>query len=127
MSKEFIQFTFPCADCLVRAACQDKPVNREDLLEKNHTRCLAMPNYETINKYPKVFMECWANIGWQAIERIKSDEVRGVLPPKYVDFMIDVAGLLQWIVNSKSWKDGELHDFDLHEVRRKLKAAKGWI
>lgn len=27
---------------------------------------------------------------------------------------------LSYLVNSKSWRDGELHDFDLEEIRRKV-------
>lgn len=129
MSKEFIQFEFPCKECLVRAACQEKPAKLSDLLEQMRTRCLSMPNYDDKNpknSYSKTFLECWANIGWTAIGRIKSEDANKI-PPKYIDFLIETIGLIQWIVNSSSWEDGTQHDFDLHEARRKANTAKGWL
>ena len=31
---------------------------------------------------------------------------------------------LSYVLNSTSWQDGELHDFDLDEIRRKLSSLK---
>ena len=128
MSAEFIQFTFPCTECLVRAACNSKPTKMQELADRGvDTRCIVMPKIEKDNTYLKTFMECWANLGWDAVSRIKREEGTGHIPPQYIDFLIDALGLLQWMSNSKSWEDGIAHDFDLSEVRRKLKTAKGWL
>lgn len=128
MSKEFVEFNFPCIECLVRAACQDKPIIIKDLADSANPRCIAMPNVNHNDKesYTKAFLECWANIGWRAIQRVKSEDAERI-PPKYIDFLIDNIGLLQWIINSQSWEDGEMHDFDLYEAKRKLEKAKGWL
>jgi len=131
MSSEFIQFTFPCTECIVRAACDYKPRKIKEVADMADggadTRCIIMPKIEGDNSYLKTFMECWANLGWDAVSRIKSDEGTGHIPPQYIDFLIDTLGLIQWMTNSKSWEDGKAYDFDLSEVRQKLKKAKGWL
>lgn len=36
-----------------------------------------------------------------------------------------IAQTMSYTLNSASWRDGELHDFDMDEIRRKLAFLKG--
>ena len=48
-------------------------------------------------------------------------ETNNKIPMQYVMLIGQMAGLLQWIVNSTSWDLGELQDFDAFEIRNKCK------
>jgi hypothetical protein len=127
MSEEFIQFNFPCAECLVRAACQDKPKKMIEVFDKQNPRLLAMPDMKNIDDYLKVFLECWANIGFDALDKIRNAKSMNGIPETYANFLIETISMLQWIVNSASWDRGEIHDFDIYEVRHKLRVMKRWM
>jgi hypothetical protein len=127
MSKEFIQFNFPCVDCLVRPACEDKPKKMIEIFDKQNPRLLAMPNMKDVNDYLKVFIECWANIGFDALDKIRNAQSMNGIPEKYGNFLIENINLLQWIVNSTSWRESEIFDFDIYEVRHKLRVMRRWI
>ena len=132
MSCEFIQFHFPCKDCLVRAACKEKPKDEDvqHLFMDGHTvPCLALPKIPLdVKSYHKGLLECWANIGVNIICRMskKEDpktctESNNNIPMQYVILMGNMIYLLQWMINSTSWNEGLLKDFDKLEINRKVK------
>lgn len=129
MSEKFLQVMIPCKDCLVRAACQDKRKTslRED---KIHNFMLVMEIWDTHEKcYKKGLMECWANMGWEIFSHLKSDDFTGMKEsaPEFLDLLVELTGLIQWIIHSTSWEKGEKFEFDKFEIRSKLEKAKGWI
>lgn len=128
MSKEFVQFKFPCVDCIVRAACQDKPKKMAEIYDSQDPILLAMPKIDDNDKYLKTFLECWANIGFDAMDKIRNIKNMNGIPEKYANFLIESINLLQWIVNSTSWREGdEVKDFDKYEIRHKLRVLRRWI
>ena len=130
-SKEFIQFNFPCKECVVRAACQDQPKdeNLKHLYDMGNPRCIAVPKINTDEKtYMKGLVECLSNIFPTVIDNIDksedpetSREINNNIPMQYIMLLGQMSYLMQWIVNSTSWKEGELQDFDAFEVNRKIK------
>jgi hypothetical protein len=44
-----------------------------------------------------------------------------------VHFLKGIISLLEWIINSTSWADGELHGFDLFEIKNKLEKTGGHL
>lgn len=131
MSHDFIQFSFPCSECIVRAACKDIPKNAElkKLYDKMTPRCLTVPEVGPSEmSYTKMLIECWANLGHEIICRMRKSEnphtcmeTNNKIPMQYIMLIGQMAGLLQWITNSTSWDLGELQDFDAVEVRNKCK------
>jgi len=132
MSEDFIQFTFPCKDCVVAAICKEKPKNAKELiLEHGHAvRCLTIPKFDDpLKSYHKGLLECWANIGHdilytlekQTSENLKTEK-RNKIPRDFLYFMTHVSDILQWMVNSYSWKSGRSEDFDIKEINMKLKS-----
>jgi hypothetical protein len=132
MSAEFIQFIFPCKDCLVRAACKEKPKNNESIIhlyDVDAARCLTLPKFPSKVAYTKGLLECWANIGVGIINRMQKtedpqtcSETNNKIPMQYVMLMGQMSYLLQWMINSTSWERGELQDFDRQEIRLKCKS-----
>ena len=133
MSKEFITSVFPCTDCLVKPACKihNETITRESFYEHvgNHTRFLMVPSPgDREGQYKKIVTECWANFGCTLVDDIRGRGDIDHIPSAYINFFIEMFNLMQWIVNSKSWQDGEtLYDFDKAEVLRKLNFAKKWL
>ena len=133
MSAEFITSTFPCTDCLVRPACKihNEQITRASFYEhiSSTSRFLMVPSDPARkNQYRKIVTECWANFACDLVDTIRGDKDIDHVPGAYIDFFIEMFGLMQWIVNSKSWQDGEeLYDFDKSEVLKKLDRAKLWI
>ncbi len=130
MSQDFVQFTFPCKDCLVRAACTEKPENEaiKHLFYDNRPRCLAVPKFPPDITYQKGLLECWTNLGVDIINSLRKSEdpktqteKHNKIPMQYVTLMSHMLYLLQWISNSTSWGLGELKDFDQHEIKLKIK------
>ena len=130
-SEDFVQFNFPCKDCLVRAACQEKPENEEikHLYDMDRPRCLTVPKFKSDEKtYMKALIECVSNIAPTLIDNMQksedpktSRETHNNIPMQYVALLGHMTYLMQWIVNSTSWKLGELQEFDRFEVNRKAK------
>ncbi len=131
MSQDFIQFTFPCKDCVVRAACTEKPENetiKHLFNDPNSPRCLAVPNLPSDITYHKGILECWANLGVDIINSTQKSEdpktqieKHNNIPIQYVDLIGHMSYLLQWIIHSTSWRLGELKDFDQSEIDLKIK------
>ena len=133
-SEDFIQFNFPCKDCLVRAACQDKPGNDQikHLYDMDNPRCLAIPKFNSDEKtYMKALIECMANLFPTVINNMQksedpqtSRETHNNIPMQYVIMLGQMTALMQWIVNSTSLDIGELQDFDRFEVNKKSKNCR---
>lgn len=133
MSNEFVQFIFPCTECLVRAACKDKVKNNDNntihLYDNVNPRCLAVPKLSQDVTYMKGLIECCINLGTSIQNSMRKTEdphtcreTNNNIPMQYVILMGQIAYLLQWIINSQSWSDGILHEFDRIEIKNKLKA-----
>ncbi len=128
MSNEFIQFGFPCTDCLVAAACKDrKDIRNKDLLDRRGgIRCMALPIYdEKTNSHQKSLLECTANIIWDVACQLNEDR-KMKIPSQYRHFLIEYLGIFQYIINSSSWRENlsEVAPFDTDEIKRKLNTAK---
>ena len=136
MSEEFIQYYFPCNECLVQAACKDR---KNISSVKNHIKginhalpSLGIPKFKEGKSYPKGLLECWANIGKDIMDKLsRTEDTNGtqkdILPMRYVHIMISMAEIMCHMVNSASWREGELFDFDRDEIKRKLSHLKGWL
>jgi len=127
MSQDFIQFGFPCTDCLVAAACKDrKHVEKRDLLDQHGgLRCLALPVYDVeTSSHQKSLLECVANIIWNVACQLNQDRDMNI-PEQYRHFLIEYLGIFQYIINTTSWRENvnPVADFDKYEIRRKMKLS----
>ncbi len=97
MSQDFIQFGFPCVDCLVSAACQDKKrIDRKDFLDKTGgVRCLALPDFDKkTSSHQKSLLECVANIIWKVACDLNQE--RGMkIPEQYRHFAMEYLGIFK--------------------------------
>ena len=133
MSSNFVQFNFPCKDCLVLAACKDKPNDEtiKHLFDAHNPRCLTIPKFPSKVAYSKGLLECWANLGVGITNNMRKtedpqtcSETNNNIPMQYIILLGQIANLMQWVVNSTSWDEGVLRDFDHAEVKRKCKTIK---
>ncbi len=132
MSKEFVQFTFPCSTCLVQAACKDKPVKKEDLYDAvKSCKCLTLPAFDpTSMTYHKMMMECYSNFGPDLMNHVQKSyspsgvETHNSIPVRFMQIMIQMTAVMQYMVNSTSWREGDLKAFDKHEINLKLKGLQ---
>jgi len=134
MSDEFLEFQFPCKECLVRAVCEEKPditdKEREMLIGRERTHCLTLPYVSEDKHYHKMLIECWANMGHNMFVQVQnienpvgtSDPLK--VPINYIFMLRTMAEIAQYIVNSTSWKLPKLQDFDRDEINRKVKMLK---
>ena len=132
---EFIEFTFPCTDCLVAAACRDKKtIRNKDLHDSNGgrsqtIRCLALPIFnDKTSSYQKNILECIAELAWRVACHLNED--RGMnIPEQYRNFLIEYLGIFEYITNTTSWRKplDEVAPFDKDEIKRKLNTAKTWL
>ncbi len=136
MSEEFIQYHFPCGECLVQAACKDHKRIREEVKKiMNDVPSLGVPKFEKDKSYHKGLLECLMNIQQQILNQVSRSEnpdnneqqVVDKLPMKYVHIMISMADILCHMVNTTSWREGELFDFDRVEIKKRLTQLKGWL
>jgi len=131
MSQKFVQFNFPCIDCIVRAACElQEAITADHLYDSKYPRCVTMPRLEDDKSYHKVLIECMANLFKSLMNSVqKIEEPIGInkdnkVPHKYITLFYQMTCVMQYMVNSTSWKIGELKQFDIDEINRKLKVAK---
>lgn len=134
MSDEFLEFQFPCKECLVRAVCEEKPritgSDKKKLLERDRTHCLTLPYVSEDKHYHKMLIECWANMGQSMfcevgnIENPKGTNRDLKVPINYIFMLRTLADIAQYIVNSTSWRREQLEDFDRDEINRKVKMLK---
>jgi hypothetical protein len=127
VSQDFIQFGFPCTDCLVAAACQDKKlIEKKDLLDfPGGIRCLALPVFDTeTSSHQKSLLECVANVIWDTACSLNEDRNMQI-PEQYRHFLMEYLGIFQYIINTTSWNSNinPVADFDKFEIRRKMKTA----
>jgi hypothetical protein len=135
MSEEFIQYRFPCSECLVQAACKDYDGNRKQLKDIREERpSLAVPIFDQTKKsYHKGLMECWANMGASLMGKVSKTEDPlkhqkvDNLPMSYVHVLWAMAQIMCHIVNTTSWRKGELYEFDRIEIKSRLSKLKGWL
>jgi hypothetical protein len=132
MSEKFLQINIPCKDCLVAPACEEKKtidvkVKQQELFEF----MLTLRRWdETKKSYRKGLIEAWVNMGKDIFNGYRTDEFDGVpnsSTPEYLNVLIELTNTMQWMINSKSWRDGEMHSFDKIDCHDKLKQAIGWI
>ena len=130
MSREFVEFVFPCKECLVVAMCQD--YGRMDK-PKMYPRssCLAVPALEDGNEpYHRLLLECMANMTKRITTAVdKWEEPVGTnkknnIPHSYLLMMCHMAGIMAYMTNSTSWQTGKLEPFDKFEINRKLKLVR---
>jgi len=129
VSHDFIEFVFPCTDCLVAAACRDrKQIKKLDFLDypsANGIRCLALQQYDTTsNSHEKALLESVANITWRIAGRLNED--RGMkIPEQYRHFLMEYLAVFQYILNTTSWNSNvnPVAEFDKFEIRNKMKTA----
>ena len=137
MSQEFIQFVFPCKDCLVQAICKDKDhMNSVTNLDKDKVM-LGVPLFETGTPYFKGLMECWVNLGSTIIQSLSKDTIKNTLhtadgiPIPFAQMLLSLPYVLRYMINSTSWVDGQLYEFDEDILKRRIitlsKHMKGGI
>lgn len=130
-SRRFKQINVPCVTCLVAASCEDKK-RIEDTLSKGeyYSFLLGLEKWDESQKvYRKGLIEAWANLGWDIFGNLRTSEFRDIpkpAAPEFLDLLIELSSLIQWIVNSQSWRDAEKHGFDITEIQSKLRKAIGW-
>jgi hypothetical protein len=127
MSQEFIQFGFPCTECLVAAACKDrKNIRNKDILDKQGgIRCLALPVYDVeTSSHSKSLLECVANVIWNTACQLNQDR-KHKIPEQYRHFLIEYLGIFQYILNTTSWRENlnPVEEFDKFEIKRKMETA----
>ena len=103
MSDEFLEFQFPCKECLVTAICREKPgitgSDKQNLLERDRTHCLTLPYVSKDKHYHKMLIECWANLGQsmfcqvQNVENPVGTNVELQVPINYI-FMLELWQIL---------------------------------
>jgi len=122
MSETFIEYVFPCKDCIVRAACS-KSTTPESI--QRNGLSLAIPVFEQGKTYHKGIMECWANLGKKILDKVSKTEnsdgkQRDNLPIKYVFLLAQMTNIICYTINSTSWREGQVYQFDRDEIRKNL-------
>jgi len=131
-SVKFRQINIPCATCLVTASCEDKDRTIKEIERfPMFDLLLGLQRWDESKKvYRKGLMEAWANMGWDIFSNMRSSEFKDLpdeISPEFIDLLIELSSIIQWVINSQSWRDGKKYDFDKTEIKRKLKKAVGWI
>ena len=124
-SERFVNGHIPCEDCLVRPTCNDFKHLPQNI--QFDGRALYLQKWDLNKKdYYKGVMECWANIGHDIMCRahcsINNDPSK--MNERLFHFLIEITGMLQWIINSTSWEKSTLYEFDLDEIKRMLNMCK---
>ncbi len=134
MSEEFIEYHFPCSVCIVQAACKDRQRIRGPI-EKVETGVpsLGVPKFKKGKTYHKGILECLMNVQKRVMDKVSRTEgpnrvqEKDKLPMQYLNVMIGVSEILCHMVNSTSWEEGELFEFDRIEIKRRLSKLEGWL
>ena len=131
MTEKFTQIGFPCVDCLVNAACKEKPHVQVANPDDYYPMVLAFKKWNEKEKiYRKGLLECWVNMGRLVIDSARDKDCTykpQSVNPAFLDFILEIIGILEYIINSTSWRTGEKQDFDIKELQRMLDGAKKWI
>jgi len=133
MTEEFIQYTLPCTTCIVQAACKDNDkIKQHDI---NLSRpSLSLPIFKD-KSYHKGILECMLNLQKQIMDKVsRTEDIEDFnkqevdkLPMQYIHILIDMSAILCHIVNSTSWREGELFEFDRYEIKRRLTRLSRWL
>jgi hypothetical protein len=127
-SEKFIQLNFPCGDCLVSPACQTKPLGVK--AKELYPMVLSMKKWDESKKiYRKGLIECWVNMGVSIIQNMRDSEFKEIpehARPEFIDSLIEITALLEYMIHCTSWQKGQKFDFDISELQRRLDLAKGW-
>jgi hypothetical protein len=117
--------------------CTEKENVKDKKINTQHKMCLSLPEWNIEEKiYLKGLFECMINLSWKITEALtrekKRDDEEGSqqsrrIPTQYIDMLIDVVATLQWMINSTSWKEGKLYNFDAYEIKHKLKNVTHWL
>jgi hypothetical protein len=130
-SEKFTQIGFPCVDCLVNATCREKPDKEVADPNDYYPMVLAFKKWDESKKvYRKGLLECWVNMGRQIIDKARDKDCTykpQSMNPAFLDFILAIIGMLEYIIHSTSWAEGEKQDFDIVEIQRQLDLARGWI
>ena len=125
-------------------------MKREDIGSTN--QAFVMPKTSSIGHFNKVLVECCVNFLFECTQALsKNVDFNRVTPDEYAQAITTteslkdlyskrktqhgldiemthqirgIAAMLQWMVNSTSWKDGEYHAFDAVEITQRLEALK---
>jgi hypothetical protein len=77
-----------------------------------------------------MLIECWANMAPMIANAmpVVGDEKEYCkemnIPLSFAINMRIIGGIFQYMVNSTSWREGKLLDFDKHELNSKMKGIK---
>ena len=77
-----------------------------------------------------MMIECYANFGPKLLNTIQKSyspsgvETHNNIPVGYLLIMLRMVGIMEYMVNSTSWDEGDLKPFDKHEVNLKLKGLQ---
>ena len=131
-SVKFLQVSIPCKECLVQGACQDRlAIDRKMQAQDLFDFLLALRRWDESKKvYRKGLIEAWANLGWDIFQNMRTSEFNELPPevaPVYLDTLIELSAVIQWIINSLSWREGQKFDFDIREIKHKIEMAKKWV
>lgn len=130
-TEKFTQIGFPCIDCLVSATCRDKPHNQVADPKDFYPMMLAFRKWDESKKvYRKGLLECWVNMGRMVIDKARDKDCTykpQSVNPAFLDFILEIIGILEYIINSTSWNVGQKQEFDIIELQKQLDAARGWI
>jgi hypothetical protein len=128
---EFIEFIFPCTDCLVAAACKQRTkISKKELLDGNSyaIRCLALPMYDKeTSSHIKSLLECIAHLAWKLASQLNEDR-QSKVPSGYRHFLIEYLKIFGYITNSTSWHAcRNVQPFDSFEVKERLKNLSNFL
>jgi len=133
MSEEFIQFRFPCNECLVQAACKDRKRVKQQVKEiMQDVPSLGVPRFKN-KSYYKGLIECLINIQKQVVDKVSRNkgadnkQEQDNLPMQYVHLIISMSDILCHMINSTSWREGELFEFDRMEIKQRLTQLERWL
>ena len=131
-SEQFLQIAIPCKECIVSPICEDKKIIDKQVGQKDlYQFMLTLRKWDESQKcYRKGLIEAWVNMGGDLFQSMRTSEFND-LPdhavPEYLNALIEITNSLQWMINSISWREGEMHDFDKAEFKKKLQQAVAWI
>jgi hypothetical protein len=127
MSAVFHEITHPCKECVVRAACEHLQRRKDAFrLDEFHSSilCLQSNSFHRADKtdHRNDLVEAWINFGCKLMRNIEIDNVK--LSPQIL-FFKHILEMMQYIVNSKTWRDKtKIQPFDYEEVLNRLKICK---
>jgi hypothetical protein len=121
MSEKFIEVFFPCEECLIKAICSDYKYlhNKDDIIASPWLMVFPKPTEKSPRK---LAFECCFNFINRIVSYTESkDDVVSI------DFIIEIGNLLEYLINSRSWKDNVMYDFDRLEISSRLRRCMNWM